>query len=133
MDKGAGLFWIGAASLLSLASLAALEDAQPVPPERPAPLFRPAQERPASSAPAARSPIADDRLARIGTVQATERAWEARVEAIQRQLELARAGARTPADLAQARARLLDSHFSKDEQVLLDTYLAPANPVLTRQ
>jgi hypothetical protein len=122
MEKSAAWFWCGAAGLLAIAAWTALDHpALLLPPVVATAPVDHAAKAPLPTAPADRPPARS-----TATVLAAERNWDARVEAYSRQLQLIEAS-------PEARQHLRDSHFSKDEQDLLDKYLRPSAPTLTRQ
>lgn len=132
MDRATSLFWCGAAGLLAIAVAAALElpvhDAPPSPRAAAGPQPETTFARSRGAAPAqARLP------SQLNAVHSAERSWEARVDAFRQQSRLVVDRGGTPEEVAAALKGLRDSHFSHDEQVLLDKYLAPAVPTLTRQ
>ena len=140
MDKTAVAFWVTAATLA--AAWLALPERHPDflqtgEPVRLAPLDQPSSMQPRArqqeivpAVPPARSTYS---ASSAGAVHAAERAWLARVAAFEQQVAIARERSADPGELALVRQRLRETHFNPEEQVLLDTYLQPAAPTLTRQ
>jgi hypothetical protein len=132
MDRATSLFWCGAAGLLAIAVAAALES--PVPVAWPSPRAVAAPQPEPTSARLGGAAPAQARLpSQLNAVHSAERSWEARVDAFRQQSRLIADRGGSPEHVAAALKGLRDSHFSPDEQVLLDKYLAPAVPTLTRQ